>query len=47
MTEVLLTRFKKLQTLTLNTILQHYTQISVARISKNLKITEADVLKQI
>jgi hypothetical protein len=40
-------RFKKIQDLTLNTILQHYTQISVAKIAKMLKITEREVLGQI
>lgn len=44
---MLLIRFRKLQNLTLNTILQHYTQISVVRIAELLGLTEAEVLDQI
>lgn len=42
-----MTRFHQLHNLTLNSILHHYTQISLAKIAKMLKISEADVRKQI
>jgi hypothetical protein len=45
--DIALNRFKKLQTITLNTILQHYTQISQAKIAKMLKISETEVQSQI
>lgn len=37
-------KFKLLQNITLNTILQHYTQISVDRIAKMLKVTGEHVI---
>ena len=40
-------KFKLLQNITLNTILQHYTQISVDRIAKMLKVTGEHVINQI
>jgi hypothetical protein len=40
-------KFKGLQNITLNTILQHYTQVSVSKIAKILKTTEQQILNQI
>ncbi len=42
--ESVLTKFRALQTITLNTILQHYTQISVKKVASLLKISEEEVL---
>ena len=36
-----------MQKVTLNTILQNYTQVSVAKIAKILKLTKEEVLRQI
>ena len=40
-------RFRDMQKITLNTILQNYTQISVGKIGKILKLTEEEVLGKI
>jgi predicted phosphohydrolase len=45
--ETVLARFHQLQNLTLNSILHHYTQISLSKIAKMLKISESEVSKQI
>ena len=45
--EVVLARFKALQTITLNTILQHYTQISLAKVAKLLNLSEEAVAERI
>jgi hypothetical protein len=45
--DLVLNRFKALQTITLNTILQHYTQISVEKVAKLLKISEQEVSSKI
>ena len=44
---MVLSRFKALQTITLNTILQHYTQVSVKKVAALLKTTEAEVIARI
>lgn len=45
--EVVLARFKALQTITLNTILQHYTQISLTKVAKLLNLSEEAVADRI
>lgn len=42
-----LARFNALQNITLNSILQHYTQISLAKMSTMLKVSEEEVKKRL
>lgn len=43
----MLGRFEALQAITLNSILQHYTQISLSKMSRMLKISEQEVERRL
>lgn len=47
MQNIVLTRFHALHTITLNTILQHYTQVSVRKVAALLKTSEEEVVARI